>query len=178
MTTKPNNPKTYPVKFVAPNPVQLPVDMSDGQNPVEGRQLNTYVKDWLTLDEFDSLMPGHDIVRFMAYEAVGPEGWTIHIHAEEVLSCERDRAMQTIFINAMRQEHLSKAHADPADIREMARGYGEISPDAVLFLMRLHEFMNEPEDNFQHPDPPDAETLAKADEMMTQNGVTMRDLMK
>ena len=170
--------KRYPVKFAAPALVNMPATSPNEGATSEARELKTYVKDWLTVEEFNYLMPEHDIVKFMCYEAVGPESWTINLHASDVLSCESRRAVQTIYVNAVRNVYLGKDQETPEKIEKIARGYGEISPDAVLFLMRLHEYLNDPEDNFEAPQAPDEETLSKAVEMMINNDVALHHLTK
>ena len=162
--------KKYPVRIKAPQPAQ--VEHPDGK-----RELRTYIQDWMTLEEFESMKPGCDIVRYMSYEAVGPEHWTIHVTPDEVLNCERDRAIQGIYINAVLRKFLSQAEKEPDEIRKVTKGYDEIGPDAVLFLMQLHEMLNQPVDAFESPTLED-ETIIEAVSMMVQKEVTLHDLMK
>ena len=147
-------------------------------SPTEGRELQTYVKDWVTLEEFETLMPGEDIVRYMCYEAVGPEHWTINIHPEEVLTWERDNAVQSIYVKSMFRNYQDQFEEKPERLAKTTRGYGEISPDAVLFLMKLHEMLNWPKDDFTPHIPLEDEELSKAIQLMVENGVTIHDLIK
>ena len=172
------NPKRYPVKFPAPRPIRLPAPPPDKSATGEARELKTYVKDWLTVEEFKYLMPEVDIVNFMCYEAVGPDSWPINICAEDVLSCESRHAVQTTYINAVRQVYLGQQEQSPEQIEKIARHYGEISPDAVLFLMRLHEYLHHTEDNFEQPEEPDEATLSAAVGMMVQNEIGLHHLIK
>ena len=172
------NEKRYPVKFAAPNPAVAPPHRTDGEPTSDGRPLKTYIHDWMTVQEFEALMPNQDIVRYMCYETVGPDSWTINIAPEEVLSCERDHAVQTLYVNEVLRVYVGRRDQTAADTNQMARGYGEISPDAMLFLMRLHEFLNPPTDNFDPPNTPNGDTLQKAVDLMLENGIKLHDLIK
>lgn len=170
--------KRYPVKFPAPAPTVVPAPVSDGIPVGTGRKLNTYVHDWLNVREFEAMMPGWDIVQYMCYKSVGPNSWTINICPEEVLSCEREGAIQTLYVNEVFKVYVGIADSTREQVSQMARGYGEISPDAVLFLMRLHEFLHPPSDNLEEPTPLAGKTLQKAVDMMLENGINLHDLIK
>ena len=163
--------KKYPVK----------IRLDQHEHPTKSGTaptLQTYIEDWVTIEEFEALKPGSDITKYMSYPSVGPEHWTIHITPDEVLNCERERAVQGIYINAILRKYLKQPEKSPDEMQKITRGYGEIGPDAVLFLMQLHEMINEPVDNFGPPAPLDDEMTLRAVDLMVQEGVTLPDLMK
>ena len=161
--------KRYPVKFKAPNQAQV---------PDTDRSLDTYVHDWLTVEEFNRMMPGQNIIQYMSYEALGPDDWGVRITPDEVLSCERNRAAQTIFINAVRSHYLSQAELAPDDVSKIARDYDDISPATVLFLLHVMEILISPVDNFDPPPVLEGEELKKAVNLMVEQGVRYHDLLK
>ena len=163
MTTE----KKYPVRFPAPNPVTT----------ADGRQLKTHVHDWLTRKEFEALVPGGDLVKHLCYEAVGPEHYIILIGSEEVMSCERSNAVQSLYISDFLRARDGQGERSLEEAAGIARCYEDISPDAVLFLLKLHEQVNEPVDHFEPPQAMSGAALESAMALMAGEGVTIRDLV-
>lgn len=165
--------KRYPVRFPAPVPA-----LAAGSGNGDGRHLKTYVQDWLTREEFETLMPGQDMVKHLCYEAVGPEHYMVLIGSEEVLSCERTSAVQTRFVNEFLQTRSGHPPRTLDEAAEISLCYDDLTPDAVLFLLKLHETVNEPSDDFTPIMPMGEQKLAQAVSLMEQEGVSIRDLVR
>ena len=122
----------------------------------------------MTPDEFrEAFGPDRNIVHQMAVQIEDLNGWTVNVYPSDVLACEGDHTMQTAMINAV-LEQQGQPPLDEHQTHWDTKGWDDISPEAMLFLLNLH-------DHFPGPSELDNE---RAISLMKDAGLCLQDFLK
>lgn len=123
----------------------------------------------VSVDEYRAMFgEAADIVRDMCIVVLTPmDRLPVHVTANDVLACDSWNTSHHFIINAYREEAGLPRLGDEV-IEDAGLAYGEISPDAVLFLMEMYDGV--PSAVSANP----AEQLAKARE----RGLALSDFVR